>query len=345
VAAAGDPAAGGLIRRSRSCAAGCRRRPPARPRCGRRPSGAGGCGATEGAPEVADAGLDPDPPVAQPPERSGALDGSAGLAGRALAGHPDPLDAERGQGGVVGGGAEPAIPTTVPGGRPVSAITSVTAGTSWAASPGLPLWVWQTAMKPRSHSPPARCSRTRSGVAACPCGSGGRPGRPTTPADRGSPGCRQAAGGSARAAGGLPRSSRPAGRPGDKTAVAGPLASARRVVRATCSAWATLWRAMAATSAVSRSISAGACPVRRRRVREICLRRRPAARERFRYTVQVAAPRPRMRRASPPRGRTACSSRSASVGWSMSAAMTVGRRAACGSAGPSHRRAWPAARR
>jgi IS5 family transposase len=31
-----------------------------------------------------------------------------GLAGRALAGHTDPLDAESGQGDVVGGGAEPA---------------------------------------------------------------------------------------------------------------------------------------------------------------------------------------------------------------------------------------------
>jgi hypothetical protein len=102
---------------------------------------------------VADAGLDADAPVAHALEPSGPLDGSAGLAGRALAGHTDPLDAERGQGGVVGGGAEPRSPTTVPGGRPVSAMTSVTAGTSWAASPGLPLWVWQTAMKPRSHSP------------------------------------------------------------------------------------------------------------------------------------------------------------------------------------------------
>jgi hypothetical protein len=101
----------------------------------------------------------------------------------------------------------------------------------------------------------------------------------------------------------------------------GRLACARRALRATCSAWATVWRAMAATSAVSRSISAGACPVRRRRVREICLRRRPAARERSGNRVRVAAPRSRMRPTSPLRVRTACSGRSASVGWSISASM------------------------
>jgi hypothetical protein len=51
-------------------------------------------------------------------------------------------------------------------------------------------------------------------------------------------------------------------------------------------------RAIVATWAVSRSTSEGACPVRRRRVLEICLSRHPAERDRSRYAVWVAAPRP-----------------------------------------------------
>jgi nucleoside-diphosphate-sugar epimerase len=62
---------------------------------------------------VADAGLDADAPVAHALEPSSPLDGRAGLAGHALAGHTNPLDAERGQGDVV-------LPSLVTGGRAVS---------------------------------------------------------------------------------------------------------------------------------------------------------------------------------------------------------------------------------
>src|SRR6266545_4177682 len=111
-----------------------------------------GAAQPERALEVADAGLDADPPVAHALEPSGPLHGSAGLAGRALRATPIRWTPRAARAMSLAAVPNPRAPTTVPGGRPVSAITSVTAGTSWAASPGLPLWVWWVAMKPRSHS-------------------------------------------------------------------------------------------------------------------------------------------------------------------------------------------------
>src|SRR5215204_7094829 len=63
----------------------------------------------EAALEVTDAGLDADPPVAQPPEGPGPLQRQPRLAGGAGALQPDPPDPERFQGLVVGGGAESAV--------------------------------------------------------------------------------------------------------------------------------------------------------------------------------------------------------------------------------------------
>ena len=102
--------------------------------------------------ELADPRLDPDPPVAHPLEHAGPLLFPAGVARRTRAGQPDPLDAKLGKGGVVGRGPNPRSATTVPGARPVSSMTCSTAGTSWAASPGLPLLGWWVAMNPRSSS-------------------------------------------------------------------------------------------------------------------------------------------------------------------------------------------------
>src|SRR5215207_4091651 len=68
-----------------------------------------GAAQPEAALEVADAGLDADPPVAQPPEGPGSLHRQPRLAGRAVALQADPLDAQGFQRLVVGGGAEPAV--------------------------------------------------------------------------------------------------------------------------------------------------------------------------------------------------------------------------------------------
>jgi hypothetical protein len=65
--------------------------------------------------EVADAGLDADPPVAQPAEPSGLLQRQPRLARGAVALQPDPLDAKRFQRLVVGGSAEPAVADHRPG--------------------------------------------------------------------------------------------------------------------------------------------------------------------------------------------------------------------------------------
>src|SRR5437867_8837085 len=60
----------------------------------------------EAALEVADPGLDPDPPVAQPPERPGPFMLSPGLAWGAGALQPHPPDPQFAQGTAVAGGAE-----------------------------------------------------------------------------------------------------------------------------------------------------------------------------------------------------------------------------------------------
>src|SRR5437899_7934988 len=68
-----------------------------------------GAAQPEAALEVADAGLDPDPPGAQPAERSGGLVGGPGGAGPALAVEPVVADAQVGDGVGVGGGPKSAV--------------------------------------------------------------------------------------------------------------------------------------------------------------------------------------------------------------------------------------------
>jgi hypothetical protein len=86
---------------------------------------------------------------------------------------------------------------------------------------------------------------------------------------------------------------------------------------------ATVRLAIPATWAVSRSTSPMATPVRRRSVWASCRILRPAERPRSRKPRRAATRRALGRRTSPPVVRMACSSRSASVGKSMSASTTV----------------------
>jgi hypothetical protein len=91
-------------------------------------------------------------------------------------------------------------------------------------------------------------------------------------------------------------------------------ALARWAARRTAATSRRLCRAMVATCAVSRSTSPMATPLRRRSEWPSWRSRRPAERLRSRNVVRRAAPRALRRRTSPPRVRTACASRSASVG-------------------------------
>jgi hypothetical protein len=99
--------------------------------------------------------------------------------------------------------------------------------------------------------------------------------------------------------------------------------TAHRALRATARTSCTVCRARPATCPVSRSTSPSARPVRRRSVWASSRMRRPAARPRSRNRVLGATPRALSRRTSPPVVRIARSSRSASVGKSMSASTTV----------------------
>jgi hypothetical protein len=102
--------------------------------------------------EMADPRLDPDPPVAQPAEGAGSLQRTPGLAWGAVALQPDPRHAQLRQGRVVGGATESAVAdhgTRHPAGE---LNDPWTAGTSWAASGGLPCCSWWSAMNPRSSS-------------------------------------------------------------------------------------------------------------------------------------------------------------------------------------------------
>src|SRR4029453_5897019 len=63
----------------------------------------------EAALEVADAGLDPDPPVAEAPAPPGPLVLQPRLARGAGVGQPDSLDGKRFPRLVVGGGPEPTV--------------------------------------------------------------------------------------------------------------------------------------------------------------------------------------------------------------------------------------------
>jgi hypothetical protein len=106
--------------------------------------------------DVADAGLDADPPVAQPPEPPGPLQRQPGLAWGAGALQPDVLDPERFQGLVVGGGAEAAVADHRPGRPAGDRHHPLHRWDQLRASGGLPWWSWWSAMNPRSSSATSR---------------------------------------------------------------------------------------------------------------------------------------------------------------------------------------------
>src|SRR5512132_3856103 len=85
------------------------------PGLGARQPAQAGAAQPEAALEVADPGLDADPPVPQPPEGPSPLRRQPRPARGAGALQPDPLDPKRCQRLVVGGGAEPAVADHRPG--------------------------------------------------------------------------------------------------------------------------------------------------------------------------------------------------------------------------------------
>jgi hypothetical protein len=262
---------------------------------------------------MADPGLDPDPPVAQPAEGAGPLQRPPGLAWVPLRCNPIRATPSSASSRSLAALPNPRSPTTVPGARPVIATTHWTAGPAGLRPAGCSAGAGgrrQSRARPR---PPAGCSRTGSDAAACPCGSDERPDRSSSPAALGSPDCRQAAARSATTTARYGRSwlqlaDQPAKPPVTASAHQGAAGVARHRLD------------LSERPPGNRRDLTGQPvdfrrrhPVRRRSVRAN-RRSRPAARPRSRNRVLLAAPRALMRRTSPPNLRTACSNRSASVG-------------------------------
>jgi hypothetical protein len=126
-----------VIRPPPSRAAGCREDAPPNPGAGTAQPTQARAPQPERALEVANAGLDADPPVAQPSEPSSPLQRQPRLARRAGALLPNRLTPSASTAWSLAAVPNPRLPTTVAGTRSVTAATRWTDGTGCGASGGL----------------------------------------------------------------------------------------------------------------------------------------------------------------------------------------------------------------